>query len=146
MGLFADLAILRQERRLEAGFHDATPTAAEGAMPDDQRLRLHLLLDRTRLPLARCALAAARAVSAYVFEQRKHEEVGFWANRHRTVVTLAATPEEMTEMAAFFAKTGKTSLLWCDEALDERPAAAVFEPIPAMEGRVLFGRFAALGL
>lgn len=146
MGIFSDLAAIRHERQLQQAFHGSTATVAEGESPDGQHLRLHLLLDRGRLPLARCSLAAARAVSAYIFEQRKHEEVGFWANRHRTVVVLAATPEEMTEMAAYFAKTGKTSLLWCDEALDERPAAAVFEPIPAMEGRVLFGRFQSLAL
>lgn len=146
MGLFADLAILRRERALAARFRTATPTLMEGPATDDAHLRLHLLLDRGRLPLIRCPLAAARAVAAYMFEQRKHEEVGFWANRHRTVVTLAATPEDMAEMAAYFAKLGKTALLWNDEALDERPVAAVFEPLPAMEGRVLFGRFQAIAL
>lgn len=146
MGLLADLALIRRERAMLAAVRNPTPTLAEGPGADDAHLRLHLLLDRSRLALARCPLAAARAVAEYMFEQRKHEEVGFWANRHRTIVTLAASSDEMAEMSAYFGKLGKTSLLWNDPGLDDRPVAAVFEPIPAMEGRVLFGRFQAIAL
>lgn len=146
MGMLADLALVRRERTLQAGFRTATPTAAESTGPEDKRLRVHLLLDRQRLGMARCAMFAAQAMAQFMFEHDKNEEVRFWANRHKTVVMLEATGAEMQEMAAYLAKQHKVSHLINDESLDDQPVAAVFEPLPAMEGRVLFARFSPLAL
>lgn len=146
MGLFADLALVRRERGLQTTFRGATPTAAESAAPDDQRLRLHVLLDRDRLGLARCALFAGRAIAQFMFEHERNEQLRFWANRHKTIVMLAAHAADMQELAAYLAKQQKVSHLISDEALDDLPVAAVYEPLPAMEGKVLFGRFAPLAL
>lgn len=146
MPIFADLALVRRERALQQTFRAVTPTASDGAAPEDKRLRLHVLLDRERLGIARAALAASRAVAQFLFEQERHEEVRFWANRHRTIVLLEAGGADMLEMAAYFGTVKKVCCLIPDEALDERPVAAAFEPVPAMEGKVLFGRFAPLAL
>lgn len=146
MGLFADLALVRRERALQTTFRGATPTAAESAAPDDQRLRLPVLLDRERLGLARCALYAGRVVAQFMFEHERNEQMRFWANRHKTIVMLAAQPADMLELAAYLAKQQKISHLLTDETLDDQPVAAAYEPLPAMECKVLFGRFAPLAL
>lgn len=146
MAILADLALVRRERSLQQGFRSATATAAEGGEAGDQRLRLHVLVDRDRLGLARSALAVARAMSQFMHEQRKHEEVAFWALRHQTIVLLSASGQDMQELATYLGKQNKVSYLLTDEALDNVPAAAVYEPLPAMEGKVLFGRFAPLAL
>jgi hypothetical protein len=146
MGMFADLALVRRERAMQGSFRTATPTAAESAAPDDQRLRLHVLVDRERLGLARCALVVAKAVAQFMFEHERNEELRYWANRHKTVVLLDASPADMQELAAYLGKQQKISLLLTDEALDDQPVVAVFQPLPAMEGKVLFGRFAPLAL
>ena len=146
MPILADLALVRRERALQQGFRTATPTAAEGVEGGNQRLRLHVLVDRDRLGMARSALAVARAISQFMHEPRKHEEVAFWALRHQTIVLMAATGPDMRELAEYLAKLNKVHFLLTDEALDGEPAAAVYEPLPAMEGKVLFQRFSPLAL
>ncbi len=146
MGLIADLALVRRERALQSTFRAATPTASESAAPDDQRLRLHVLVDRERLGLARCALFTGKAIAQFMFEHERNEQLRFWANRHKTIVMLSATSADMQELATYLSKQQKISYLMGDDTLDDQPVVAVFEPLPAMEGKVLFGRFAPLAL
>lgn len=146
MPLFRDAALVRHERRLAEPFRNAGPTQAEGLRGDGEPLRVYVMLDRARLPLVRCAGLAADAVRELIWEQRRNEDIGLWANRHKTIVLVEAGGQDQADMAAYFSKLGKPSAAITSPSLGDAVVASAFAPIPTHDGKVLFGRFRELSL
>ncbi len=116
---------------------DRSEIPAPGEVQD---IRCYVLAN-IDLPPIHAGIQALHASCELVWNHQKLPIVKEWVENHKTVVLLGATLEELNNMKNIFDLMGKCYSEFKEPDLDNLLTAVAFEPMPAKDGKTIFGKF-----
>lgn len=109
-----------------------------GAPAPTQDIRCYVLVNNN-LPTIHGGIQGAHALAELMVNYPK--ETLDWATNHKTLVFLSATEKDIEGMMSYFKNKNRPYAQFLEPDLDNLLTAAAFEPMDAVEGRVIFGKF-----
>ena len=108
--------------------------------PKKSDIRCYILANHV-LPPIHAGIQAGHSLAEMVHFGQHLSIVKKWVEEDKTLVLLSATVDQMAEMKAFFEKTGRHFSSFKEPDLNNLETAVAFEPMDAVEGKIIFGKF-----
>jgi hypothetical protein len=109
-----------------------------------QRYKMYVLIVRERLTLIQCGVQAGHAIAEFMMLHSHIPVVEKWCNRHKYMVFLEASENEIRNMIETFYINGKKSKAFYEGDLGNLMTACAFEPVTSEEGKKFFSNFKLL--